>query len=154
MRLQRDFVGELTSTLPPAMRWAGRVAAGLLVTMLAVTAASAAPPKATTVRLIVDYGDGVEVHFKAIPWRDGMTVLDALAAARKHARGISFNQRGSGSSALITQIGDVKNQGGAADSKNWLYYVNEAAAEDGAGVHAIKQGDVILWRFQVYDYNS
>ena len=114
----------------------------------------AAEPRAATVRLVVDYGDGVETHFTAIPWRKGMTVLDALKAAQMHRRGIKFAQRGSGSSALITKIGDVENEGGGQTSKNWMYRVNDKPAEVGAGVLELTPGDVILWKFQVYDYNS
>jgi len=115
---------------------------------------SAADPAPATVRLVVDYGDGVEVHFKALRWREGMTVLDALTAAKSHPRGIAFSQRGSGSSAMITAIGGLQNEGAGEKSKNWLYYVNAKAAEVGAGVLKLKPGDVVLWKFQVYDYNS
>ena len=31
-------------------------------------------------RLVIDYGDGAELRFKALAWKDGMTVLDALEA--------------------------------------------------------------------------
>jgi hypothetical protein len=123
--------------------------------VLAPTSASvaAAESKTRTVRLIVDYGDGVEIHFTALKWRAGMTVLDALSDAGKHPRGISFRQRGSGSSALVTQIGDVKNGGGGAQSKNWMYYVGAERGEVSAGAQQLEPSDVILWRFQVYDYN-
>ena len=99
---------------------------------------------------MVDYGDGVEVHFKALPWRDGMTVLDALVAAQARPHGVTFAHRGSGSSAMITKIGDLKNEG---DGKNWLYSVNEKSGEVSAGAHKLKPLDAILWKFQVYDYN-
>ncbi len=83
--------------------------------------------KPSTVRLVVDYGDGVEMHYKAIAWRDGMTVLDVLAAAKKHARPLAYSQRGSGRGALITQIGGLANEGGGATDKNWMYTVNGKA---------------------------
>jgi hypothetical protein len=111
----------------------------------------AAGPETATVRLVVDYGDGVEVHFTRLAWRKGMTVLDALAAARKHRHGVSFAHRGSGSSALITKIGDVENQGGGQNSKNWLYSINGKPAEVGAGAMQLNSGDAILWKFQVYE---
>ncbi len=109
----------------------------------------AAEPRAATIRLVVDYGDGMETHFTAIVWREGLTVLDALGAAKSHRRGITFSHRGSGSSALITKIGDAENQGGGETSKNWMYQVNGKPAEVGAGVQKLKPGDVILWKFQV-----
>jgi hypothetical protein len=108
-------------------------------------------PKASTVRLVVDYGDGVEVHFTALPWREDMTVLNALSAAQAHRHGMSFTQRGAGASAMITKIGDVKNEG---DGRNWLYYVNEKQGEVSAGVMKLKPGDAVLWRFETYDYNQ
>ncbi len=113
----------------------------------------AAESNAATVTLVVDYGDGVEIHFTALPWHKGMTVLDAMAAAGKHPRGITFAQRGSGGAAMITQIGDAKNQGGGAQSKNWLYYVNDEQATMSAGKQTLQPGDVALWKFQVYRYN-
>ncbi len=118
-----------------------------------VAIAGAAEKSAESIRLVIDYGDGVELHFKALGWRKGMTVLDALAAAAKHRRGVAFKQRGSGGSALVTQIGDLKNGGGGAQAKNWMYYVNGQEAEIGAGAQSLKPNDVVLWRFQVYDYN-
>jgi len=145
-----------------------RAGARLLVLVLvmaavvgpAAQASLAADPKpsetktANAVRLVVDYGDGVETHYTAIPWRDGMTVLDALAAAKAHKRSLTYAQRGSGSGALITKIGDATNEGGGADSRNWLFYVNGKAVQVGAGVQQLKPGDAVLWKFKVYDYNS
>jgi hypothetical protein len=105
------------------------------------------------VQLVIDYGDGVETHFTGLPWRDGMTVLDAMTAASKHSHGITFKQRGSGGGALITQIGDVANEGGGRENKNWLFYVNDKQATASAGKTELGAGDVALWRFQVYEYN-
>jgi len=111
--------------------------------------ALAADPR-PAVRLVVDYGDGVQVHFTALPWSNGMTVVDALAASQKHPRGIKFVQRGRGTSAMITEIGGQKNEG---DGKNWLYSVNGKSADVGAGGYELKAGDVILWEFKPYEYN-
>jgi hypothetical protein len=92
----------------------------------------------------------VEVHFTALPWREGMTVQDALSAAQAHRHGITFVHRGTGSSAMITKIGDLKNEG---DGKNWLYSVNGKKAEQSAGAYKLKPLDTILWKFEVYEYN-
>jgi ABC-type transport system substrate-binding protein len=121
-----------------------------MATISIATVSIAADVKAETVRLVVDYGDGAQVHLTALPWRDGMTVLDALAAAKKHPHGITFAQRGSGASSLVTQIGDLKNEG---DGKNWLYTVNGKLAPVGAGAYKLKAGDGILWEFKDYEYN-
>ena len=47
----------------------------------AVLAVDAPAEKAPTVRLIVDYGDGVEKHFTALPFKKGMTVLAEKVAS-------------------------------------------------------------------------
>ena len=149
----------LNSSLPTCRRW---LIATLAVALAVIAAPSingmsksamAAEP-ASTVRLVVDYGDGVQVHVTALAWREGMTVLDAMTAAQAHRRGISFIHHGSGSTAMVTKIGDLKNEGGSGQSKNWLYSVNDKPGEVGAGVAKLKPGDVVLWKFQTYDYNS
>src|SRR6185369_3043138 len=103
-----------------------------------VSCHAGAAQKAATVRLVIDYGDGVEVHFTALPWTEEMTALDALTAAQKHPRGITFSHRGSGRSAMITAIGNQKNEGGGEKSRNWLFYVNDKPAEVSAGVYKLK----------------
>jgi hypothetical protein len=128
--------------------------AALTFLTLPSTGMMGAEPKAPAVRLVVDYGDGAQVHFTALPWRDGMTVLDALNAAQAHPHGITFTQKGSGSGAMITKIGDLKNEGGGQNSKNWMYYLNDKAGEVGAGSQRLKPMDAVLWKFEVYEYNS
>ena len=130
-------------------------ALALLLAVAVLQAASGgltigADRQAPTVRLVIDYGDGVQVHFTALKWRDGMTALDALSAAQAHHHGITFTQKGSGANAMITKIGDVKNEGAG---KNWIYYVNDKTAEVSAGIQAIKAGDTVLWKFEVFHYN-
>ena len=134
-------------------RWFARTTQliGLAVIFGLTVCVAAAAQKASTVRLVVDYGDGVQVHFMALPWSEGMTVLEALTAAQKHPRGITFTHRGSGSSALITAIGNLKNEGGGETAKNWLFYVNDKQSEVGVGTYKLKSGDAVLWKFQTYD---
>jgi hypothetical protein len=110
----------------------------------------AAEPK-PAVRLVVDYGDGVQVHFTALSWKQGMTVVDALAAAQKHPRGFKLTQKGRGASAMITGIGGLENEG---NGKNWLFSVNDKQADVGAGSYELKSGDVVLWEFKDYEYNQ
>ncbi len=135
-------------------QWAARQVLWTLacaaVLSVPLTQAGAAEPKTDVVRLVVDYGDGVQVHFSALPWKSGMTVLDALGAAQNHKHGITFVQRGKGAMAMITQIADVKNQG---RGKNWLFAVNGQQADVGAGARELKPGDTVLWEFEAYDYN-
>ena len=106
---------------------------------------AAAKPK--TVKLIFDYGDGVQKHFTAIKWRDEMTALEALQAAAKHPRGIKFESKGRGATALVTKIDDLENRAGG---KNWLYRVNDKLADRSCGVFQLKAGDTVLWRYETY----
>src|SRR5262245_41640455 len=129
------------------------VAVRLLAAGVMVLSLAGAVQKPATVRLVVDYGDGVQTHFTALPWTEAMTVLDALAAAQKHPRGISFSHRGSGRSAMVTAIGNQKNEGGGEKSRNWMFYVNDKPAEVSAGVFKLAPCDAVLWKFQTYDYN-
>jgi hypothetical protein len=128
--------------------------AGGCLALLAVACWPASAPaqdaKPHTIRLVVDYGDGAQVHWTALSWREGMTVLDALAAAAKHPHPITFETRGTGASTLVTRIGDLKNEG---TGRNWLYSVNGKLANVGAGAYQLKAGDAVLWEFKVYRYN-
>jgi hypothetical protein len=104
--------------------------------------------QAKTVRLIVDYGDGVEKHFAAIPWKLGMTVLDALEFASRHPRGVKFKYTGAEATAFVTEIDDLKNEGGA--KRNWTYRVNDKLGARSCGVAELKESDRVLWRFGKY----
>ncbi len=128
----------------------------ILCALFALVAASsgaplAAEPATKSVELTVDYGDGVQKRFTAIPFADKMTVLDALQAAKKHKRGIDFELAGKDDMAMLVTIDGQKNQGGGADSKNWVYRINGKMAHRSCGVQTLSAGDVVLWRFEVYD---
>jgi len=105
------------------------------------------PPAATTVRLVIDYQDGVEKHFTAIPWKAGMTVMDAMAAAKASPRGITYSTTGSGETAFVTQIDDLKNEGARGGKRNWTYRVNDTLADRSAAVYGLKAGDRVCWSF-------
>lgn len=126
------------------------VAVGLMLAMLLAAQCACAADAPPSVQLTIDYGDGVQTRFKALPFRQGMTVLDALVAAQKHPRGVKFVQRGKGAGAMVTELGGLKNEG---SGKNWLYSVGGKPAEESAGIHELKPGDAILWEFKAYDYN-
>lgn len=112
----------------------------VLALLLAAVPLAAAEP---TVSLTVSYGDGVEKKFTAIPWKEGRTVLDALNAAAKHPRGIKVDRRGNGEFAFVTAIDEVKSDGG----KNWIFFVNDKAADKSCGVYPLQAGDAIVWKF-------
>jgi hypothetical protein len=107
-----------------------------------------AAPAADTVKLVIDYGDGAELHFPALTWRDGITALDVLTLAQKHPHGVKFRHRGTGAHAKVEQIGYLTNQG---DGKNWIFSVNGKQGEVSSGIHMLKRGDTVLWKFQIYE---
>jgi len=111
------------------------------------------PPDATLkihVRLVIDYGDGVEKHFTTITHTAGMTALDALLAAKAHVRGIKLAFTGKGETAFITEIEELKNQGTGKDKKNWQFFINDAFAAAGAGAAPLKPGDTIRWVYTTW----
>lgn len=123
-----------------ARRWC--LALGL--SLVAALAGAEEPAKDGTVKLTIDYGDGVQKVFVALPWKDGQTVFSALEAAAKHPRGIKIVHQGSGERLLVTAIDELKNQGRGS---NWLYEVNGKLGDKSAGVYELSAGDAILWRF-------
>lgn len=112
--------------------------------------ADADKPKATesaVVRVEIDYGDGVEKHFTAIPWKAEMTVLDAMAAAKASPHGITFVSTGSGETTFISQIDDLKNEGARGGKRNWTFEVNGKLANRSAGVYGLKSADRVRWSY-------
>ena len=130
-------------------RHSRRSAALLLAAMLlAIPAAGErAHAQSATVRLVVDYGDGVIKTITGLPWAKGSTVLDVMNAAKDRPHGITFSYTGSGASAFLTRIDDVANEGGAAAKKNWQLWVNTSYAERSFGVYEVQPLDVVFWRF-------
>ena len=126
-----------------------RAAAILLAAMLLAIAAGGerAHAQTATVRLVVDYGDGVIKTITGLPWAKGSTVLDVMNAAKERPHGITFSYTGSGASAFLTRIDDVANEGGAAAKKNWQLWVNASYAERSFGVYEVQPLDVVFWRF-------
>ena len=100
-----------------------------------------------TVKLVFDYGDGVQKQFATLPWTKEMTVLGALEAAAKHPRGIKFSHQGKDETVLVTAIDDQKNEG---RGRNWLYEVNGKLGDRSCAVMPLKSGDSVLWRFGKY----
>ena len=103
--------------------------------------------KVKLVRLVIDYGDGVEKHFTRIPWREGMSVLDAMQVAGKHARGIKLEYRGRRATAFLTKIDNLENDG---RQKNWIYRVNTKLGDRSFAIYKLKPGDSVLWKFGKY----
>lgn len=106
-------------------------------------------PTGSAVKLVIDFDDGLEKHYR-LAWREGMTVLDALDAASRRARGVRYSSKGSGDMAMVTAVDGVANEGGG-EGRNWIYRVNGALAEKSCGVYEVRPDDVILWKFGKYE---
>jgi hypothetical protein len=128
----------------------------LITALLALTLCTLAPtflraepdPAApSSIRLVISYGDGVEKHFTALPFKEGMTVLDAMTLAQAHPRGIKLDVAGSGERAFLKSIDGLANEGGGKGARNWLYSVNGKMADRGSGVMTLNPGDTVLWSF-------
>ena len=115
---------------------------------LAVGASQACGEEAQQYKLVVDYGNGFEKHYTALPWKEELTVLEATKIAEKHPRGIKTKVRSSGSTAFLTQIDDVENEG---DGRNWVFRVNGELGDRSCGIQKLNAGDTVLWRFQRYE---
>jgi hypothetical protein len=101
--------------------------------------------------LRVDYGDGVQKDFTALPWHEGMTVERAMELATRHARGIAFRTRGSGDMAFLTSIDGLENEGSGEAARNWIYRVNGQEADRSFAACPLNAGDEVLWTFGAYE---
>lgn len=128
-----------------------RSAAIVLATMLLAVAAAGERARAqnATVRLVVDYGDGVIKTITDLPWAKGSTVLDVMNAAKNRPHGISFEYTGSGAASFLTRIDDLANQGGG--KKNWQLWVNTSYADKSFAVYEVQPLDVVFWRFTMQE---
>src|SRR5438105_13206184 len=65
---------------------------GILLAAAVLVAAAGDPGKAQspTVRLVLDYGDGVTKTIAQLPWAKGSTVLDVMNAAKNRQHGYNF----------------------------------------------------------------
>jgi hypothetical protein len=129
----------------------------LLVPALFMVAAFAQGPQ--TIQLTVDYADGVQKRFM-LPFRPGMTVFDAMTAAKANPHGLSFDCdakfpcSAAPANRVLGNIDDVKNQGGGSAAKNWQLWVNGAYADKGFGSCGIKPDDRVLWKFDASHGNQ
>jgi hypothetical protein len=122
-----------------------RAAAMLLAATFLFAAIDRGQAQSSTVRLVIDYGDGVIKTITGLPWAKGSTVLDVMNAAKNRPHGISFTYTGSGASAFLTGIDEAANEGGG--KKNWQLWVNTRYADKSFGIYEVQPLDVVFWRF-------
>ncbi len=99
-------------------------------------------PPHTEVSIRLDFGDGRQLDFSAVPWRRGMTIADLL----HEIHGISIVQKGTGKAAFLVGINGIENEG--ADGKNWLYEVNGQSGDRSFADYELRPGDRVLWTFR------
>ena len=116
----------------------------LVVFVVAVAAVQSAVA-ADVVSMTVDFGNGTQKKFDQLPWKAGLTVLDAARLAEKQPRGIRIKSRGKGDTAFVFQIDDTANEG---RGRNWIYRVNGKLADRSVGVYKLNAGDNVSWRFR------
>jgi hypothetical protein len=124
-----------------------RAATLLLLILLPFLIASSQSPQ--TVTLTVDYEDGIQKHF-VLPFKQNMTVFDLLNAAQNSGHGLKYDYKGAGGppqNFFLTQIDDVKNQGGGSSAHNWSFWINDIYSNKGFGACAIGPSDKVLWKF-------
>ena len=97
------------------------------------------------VRSSIDYGEGRERKFDAIPWHDGMNVDDVMIAASERPNGITYGVCGDHEMTLLNRIDDASNQWSGGN--NWTYKVNDVPADRSMKVFELKPGDRVLWTF-------
>lgn len=136
-----------SSRLRILSRRAVAIVAVLLLIVAGSFAGSVAESADNTVRLTVDYGDGISKTINGLVWANGYTVLDVLKEATGRPHGISFSFTGTDDAAMLTKIDDVANQGGGAGRKNWQYWVNGAYGNRSFATFALQAQDDIVWRF-------
>jgi len=107
-----------------------------------------AASKAKTVRIEVDYSDGVQKVLTAVPWKPKMTGGDAMEFATKHKRGVKIKVRGKGANSLLEKIDDLQN--GGARGPNWVFRVNGKLGNRSFAITPLNPGDTILWKFDTY----
>jgi hypothetical protein len=118
----------------------------------AVAAAAASSPVGNAISIVVDFGDGAQRRVSGIAFAPGMTVLDAMNAAKERAHSFGFSASGRGETALVSQIDDVANESGQG-SRAWQYWINREYGTVSVGAAALKAGDRVSWAFRKYEAN-
>lgn len=99
-----------------------------------------------TVALEIDFGNGARREYAALPYREGMTVGDALRLARDYGPGLEFTHQGEGELSFLTSLDGVANQG--AGGRFWLYQVDGQRADVSYEVQPLTVGQRVLWQFK------
>ena len=125
-------------------------AISLLLFLSLASWAQAPKTSPKSVRLVIDYTDGVQKQF-VLPWKQDITVFDAMNLAQANPHGIKFTYDGSTPDKyFLTQIDDVKNEGSGSGKRNWLYSVNGMPADKSFGIYKLKPADKVSRKFSTF----
>ena len=85
-----------------------------------------------TVALTIDYSNGAQKHFSSIPWKEGLTILEAIQASETipPKASITFGSDRSGH-ALGLVIDEVPPKDGPASE--WVIWVNAKSFQSRLG---------------------
>ena len=113
-------------------------------------------PVARQVTLVMDYGEGVEKRWKALPWIEEMTVEGALkhAAGLEGPRALQIQASGQGERFFVKSLDGLANEGAGKNARNWIFFVNGEMGKASAGVAAVNAGDTIEWRYTSHDWSE
>ena len=102
-------------------------------------------PAQQTASVMLDFGDGTVRTFPRVEIAGAKTVFDVIKTLSQRGDGFAFQYQPPGKyGILIDQIGNKK---GGAEGKYWLFWVNNAMAEQSADNTPIHPGDAIEWKF-------
>ena len=120
------------------------------------TQAQISSEPSSSIHLVINYGQGVEKHFKQIHWRKGITVLEAMQQAGElpDPLGLHFKVKGRKTTAFVRSIDGLANQGAGKNKRNWIFSVNGTPATQSCGVKAVETGDLVEWRFATYNMGN
>jgi hypothetical protein len=121
---------------------------GLCVSLcMSINSGNVLAEETAIVTMKIDFGNGFEKRYTAIPWKKEMTIADALEFAAQHSQPLSYKKRGVSASTLLLEIDSVTN--GTGD-KYWIYEHNGREGEMSYALVKLADGDSILWRFGKY----
>ena len=104
----------------------------------------------SAVALSVTWSNSKRLPLYEEKWYSGMTVRDLMLSAQDDEV-LTFEETGEGDAAMLTSIGDTKNEGGGTESQNWIFRVNGEMADRSFGIYDLEKGDIVSWEFTTYE---
>ncbi|MFA6354391.1 MAG: DUF4430 domain-containing protein [Candidatus Paceibacterota bacterium] len=96
------------------------------------------------VSVMFDFQNGT-IFIDEVPWKQGMTVFDALKLATdKEQLGLKYKDYGGTMGVFVQMIGKTKNS--ESGDRWWQFWVNNNYGKEGASNYSLKQGDAVEWK--------